>query len=120
MNRNQAIKYLPFILALAEGKTIQLSTGGSFWVDVESPSFINDTYRIKPFEIEIGKYYRTFDGRKAYVGMFLTNPNPYIMPFTGYIEDVTGVQTLCTWKIDGKATNGTKPVVADLIEEWKD
>ena len=50
MNKENAAKYLPFVTAMAEGKTIQISRGGSGWEDAENLEFTNfpECYRIKP------------------------------------------------------------------------
>lgn len=116
MNREQAIKYMPFILALAEGKTIQYSTGGNSWFDVESPTFVNDTYRIKPFEIEAGKWYECRNGKKAFVGLQY-RPSRWINSFVGYIEGATSDGN-CSWQLDGTCYGAGNPSPADLIMEW--
>lgn len=49
MNKDNAHLYLPFVQALADGKTLQVLEG-SEWVDLPSASFTNipENYRIKP------------------------------------------------------------------------
>lgn len=66
MNKDNAQQYLPFIKALAEGKTIQVDVvdheGGYEWVDEQNPSFHHgpECYRIKPdlelIEIWVNEY----------------------------------------------------------------
>ena len=53
MNKNRAIKYLPMITALADGKTIQFRNMNGVWTDTIDPSFNTCDYRIKPKPIEI-------------------------------------------------------------------
>lgn len=56
MNKDNAKDYLPLVQALAEGKVIQMYSGG-VWrdLDPEAEMFIDDriTYRIKPEPREI-------------------------------------------------------------------
>ena len=49
MNKENAHLYLPLVKALADGKTIQIISAGS-WSDVLGPSFSDppENYRIKP------------------------------------------------------------------------
>jgi len=49
MNKENAHLYLPFVQALADGKTIQILDCGE-WFDLDSPSFdaTPAEYRIKP------------------------------------------------------------------------
>ena len=49
MNREEAAQFLPLVQALAEGKTIQIYSAGT-WRDLDSPSFATsiDLYRVKP------------------------------------------------------------------------
>lgn len=51
MTKENAKDYLPFIQALADGKTIQFSNGDE-WIDLDDPNFENsvEKYRIKPEE----------------------------------------------------------------------
>ena len=49
MNKKDAHLYLPFVQALADGKTLQLWNRGE-WMDLHTLSFTSDpeNYRIKP------------------------------------------------------------------------
>lgn len=54
MNKNNAKDFLPFVQALAEGKTIQYKNLSGEWTDAQSVSFSGtpSRYRIKPSPIE--------------------------------------------------------------------
>lgn len=53
MTPDTAKLFIPFVIALSEGKTIQTGTVGT-WVDLKNPSFLGDPtyYRIKPEPLE--------------------------------------------------------------------
>lgn len=55
MTQGRAKEMLPFIQALAEGKTIQVNDECIGWVDCKDPSFCMraEYYRVKPEESEI-------------------------------------------------------------------
>lgn len=50
MTKEDAAKFLPFVQALAEGKTIQARNQNGRWYDLTDPEFIArpDLHRIKP------------------------------------------------------------------------
>ena len=60
MNIERAKVLLPLIKAYAEGKSIQCSHDGIIWLDVDEPTFSDDSYyRVKP-----EKQYRPFKDRR--------------------------------------------------------
>jgi hypothetical protein len=70
--------------------------------------------------IEAGKYYKTRDGRKAYVE-HTSDPNPFqpkaneILLVRGYVD---GLGSL-SWRADGRfSTDSTRKESLDLVAEW--
>lgn len=55
MKKEDAIKFLPFVSALAEGKLIQIKNPDGTWADLDDPNFNRspDLYRIKPVPLEM-------------------------------------------------------------------
>jgi len=69
--------------------------------------------------LEAGKYYKTRDGRKAFVGA-LNQPSPFgnlkdMYPAAGYIE---GEDSARSWMLNGELYNNAKAFEADLVAEW--
>lgn len=67
-------------------------------------------------QIEVGKYYKTRDGRKAFIAAKL--PNPSDEPYIGYAEYTHG-QIVESWYEDGSYITDQSSG-NDLIEEWKE
>lgn len=71
-------------------------------------------------EIQAGKYYKTRDGQKAFIGAITYNPfrktlDPF--PARGWIEGDTN--STYSWTLSGSRFIGW-PSEHDLIEEWRD
>ena len=71
-------------------------------------------------KIEAGKYYRTRDGRKAFVSAVLL-PNPFagpghMYPAIGYVESASTVW----WTKDGRYSCKESHHPFDLISEWRE
>lgn len=91
MNKENAKYYLPFVQALAEGKTIQMSATNGGWQDMDNEEFVFEPkrYRIKPdktlrpwlpLEVPVGALIRY----SAASG--LSNPGSMCL-ILGYISD---------------------------------
>jgi hypothetical protein len=68
-------------------------------------------------EIKAGTYWKTRDGRKAYVAAVLENPLGAVgtcYPVLGYIGDI-----YASWRLDGRASREPE-VPGDLIAEWRE
>ena len=68
-------------------------------------------------QLEVGKYYKTRDRKKAYISTVLSNQfNLSYTHFLGYVDD--GKQRPYTWHLNGKspADEGSY----DIVEEWQD
>jgi hypothetical protein len=68
-------------------------------------------------KLEAGKYYKTRDGRRAYVAAVLENPLGAVgtcYPVLGYIGDI-----YASWRLDGRASREPE-VPGDLIAEWRE
>lgn len=75
-------------------------------------------------KIEAGKYYRTRDGRKAYVDVIrVSSPfNGYepTHPIIGYVDDEKqGPRSTKTWRADGRFDVKQDRSI-DLVEEWRE
>lgn len=71
MNKQNAIKFLPMVKALSEGKDIQYMTKNGEWVTAGSPSFVSpsdaEEWRIKPEPEVIYVIEHKRDGHKTVV-----------------------------------------------------
>lgn len=68
-------------------------------------------------KIESGRYYKTRDGRKAYVAAILENPFGYgngKYPIVGYIQ---GKQQMC-WTASGSTRVNCCEDFDDLVADW--
>lgn len=66
--------------------------------------------------LEAGKYYRTKDGRKAYVvGKHPFDKNPEVLPFCGFVD---GERTSEAYWWDKKGTPGRGVPQTQLVAEW--
>ena len=71
-------------------------------------------------KIEAGKFYKTRDGKKAFVASF-TPPNPFPdggntrYPFTGYVQG----WDMETWTADGISFSDEENIT-DLVAEWRE
>lgn len=70
MNKENAKDFLPFVQALAEGKTIQCAASDGTWVDMENLAFYNkpSSYRIKPEPLKMDVW-MTENGRLTDIDM---------------------------------------------------
>jgi hypothetical protein len=64
-------------------------------------------------KLEAGKYYRTRDGRKAYVAAIAPEWVATDYPVLGWVDIAT-----IRWRADGKEVRNESP--CDLISEWTD
>jgi hypothetical protein len=73
-------------------------------------------------KIEAGKYYRTRDGRKAFV--VGVHPLAVQTPFVGVIYEQMDIlrMTPCTWDNTGESpdSNTSSPEKDSLVAEWKE
>lgn len=82
MNKDNAKDYLPFIIALSEGKDIQHNTFGSAWDTLEELSFNTPAhlYRIKPEPVIIRTRRALLsNGKQAWVSILHDLPD-YVKP----------------------------------------
>ncbi len=63
-------------------------------------------------KLEAGKWYRTRDGRKAFVG--------FMHPYIGWVGYIDGEPCAQTWLGDGRWCSQTGEYPRDLIAEWTD
>lgn len=68
-------------------------------------------------KIEVGKFYRTRDGRKA--GIYRTDANHSEYSIHGYVVELNGDEYSSSWYSDGRYFP-TWEHGADLIEEWQE
>ena len=70
-------------------------------------------------KLEAGKYYRTRDGRKAFVGYISPNqPDEHLSKVVG--ELLCGTDwSPCSWRVNGDYINDESSA-CNLIAEWKD
>jgi hypothetical protein len=71
-------------------------------------------------KLRAGAYYRTRDGRKAYVSCVLEpspfGGKPYVMPVCGWIEG-RGIPK--GWPLDGREAPPAESM-EDLVDEWRE
>jgi hypothetical protein len=73
-------------------------------------------------KLEVGKYYKTRSGRKAYVGWQacdnpFVSPNDTAMKFGGYVEGIAGSRR---WMGNGSGSAYAMGAPTDLVEEWRE
>jgi hypothetical protein len=70
--------------------------------------------------LQPGRYYRTRDGRKAYVAANVQNPfNATKYPVAGYLDEDDSDHSPAAWTADGLFVDGDE-LAEDLVEEWRD
>jgi len=99
------------------GKKAWWNNGSSYENQVNDTDLIEEV-KENEMKIEVGKYYKTRDGRKAFVA-FCT-PSPCLIgPYVGYVETETNL--IYNWLGDGAASmRASSNNKYDLIEEWKE
>lgn len=133
MNRTNAHLYLPLVQALADGKQLQFHTAIYGQTDNYRWDVIvgdvkfglpPEKYRIKPFEIEVGKFYKTRYGTKAYVAAIVPTPlKSYQRPFIGWYGNSYNQNEGGHWFADGRFSDVQKvsnDQPYDLVELWQD
>ena len=94
--------------------------GGCVASDIELDLFEFDDFELRPFKkplvLEAGKYYRTRDGHKAYVGWVAPEEVRELFSVKGYVIGEEGTQT---WKTCGTYHGGSKHA-HDLVALWED
>jgi hypothetical protein len=90
-------------------------------IDEIENEFISEVLTMSELKLEAGRYYRTRDGRKAYVVAVLLSP--FGKPKSndnncvGFIEGDTGIYW---WYATGHRFNGMGEMPEDLIDEWRE
>lgn len=100
------------IIKLVDGVMFMAKTDGSIIINPR----LEITYDLyfeteEPLTFEEGKFYKTRDGKKAYISRITTT---YIY---GIITEKTSSET---WELDGTHWNKEHPHKNDLISKWED
>lgn len=120
------------MMALKEGKTIKTDNGYTYELidnfiiqtflgkirSINTPIFFDTDYYIdepEPLKLEVGKFYKTRDGRKAYV-YAKTDTGKYNC-WVVIVNSFTGGNFCCT--VDGKYAAGTESG-KDLVAPWEE
>lgn len=82
--------------------------GAMIDLDVESESYFETE---EPLTFEQGKFYKTRDGKKAYISSITTT---YIYGI------ITGKTSMDTWHLNGMHWNNKESHKNDLISKWED
>lgn len=118
--------------ALTAGKTIKSNTGDSFvlqkgafvisknknrpWCINPIMYGLNDYYieEQEPLNLEVGKFYKTRSGKKAFV--YTRSSSPYSYPF--YVVIIGKIDTYCC-NVDGKYSTNEESA-KDLVAPWEE
>lgn len=107
---------------LVEGQELTVFGVDGDWVKVEWDGIWFYATRFKlaepaPLKIEPGKYYRTRNKRKAYVGYRHPDWVQTSYPFVGHVEEINETTLPKTWTDNGE-TYFSEKSDSDLVAEW--
>jgi hypothetical protein len=109
VNRNHNLVYFK------EGSCVFFDNGACYRnKEQKTPHDIIE--EVNEMKIEVGKYYKTHSGNKAFIGYKINKGASY--PLVGHIENTNGeYYERCNWCLNGSVANRND---YDLIEEWKE